>query len=310
MPASKRKALHIAVGVLTNAAGEVLIAQRQAGKPGAGEWEFPGGKRHPGESVAEALSRELREELGIEVGASSPLIRIRHAYPDRDVLLDTWQVDSHVGQPRGAEGQAIAWVRPDDLPDAGLLQADAPIANAIRLPPAYAICPPQATPAELHTWLDSPRAPMLRLRLPTLADAAYWPLWKDLQAVSRGRGVMLIADRLPPSPIAGGASVHLSAADASKLQRRLDGLAWFACSCHTAEELRHAAKIGADFAVLGQVQATPSHDDHPPLGWSRWQSLVDAAQLPVYGIGGLRNSDIPRARAQGGQGVAAIRAFW
>lgn len=310
MPASKRQALHIAVGVLTNEVGEVLIAQRPAGKAGAGEWEFPGGKRHPGETVVDALTRELREELGIEVGASSPLIRIRHAYPDRDVLLDTWWVDRHAGQPRGAEGQAIAWVRPEALPEAGLLEADAPIANAIRLPQAYAISPPQATSAELHAWLEAPRAPMLRLRLPTLANSDYWPLWNELHAAARARGVTLMADRLPDESIAGGASAHLSAADASKLRRRPAGVAWFACSCHTAEDLRHAAKIGADFAVLGQVKATPSHRERPPLGWTRWQRLVDAAQLPVYGIGGLSDADIAQTRAQGGQGVAAIRAYW
>ena len=65
---------------LFNVAGEVLIAQRPAGKALAGRWEFPGGKVDPGEDERSALGRELREELGIEVQAARPFMRLRHAY--------------------------------------------------------------------------------------------------------------------------------------------------------------------------------------------------------------------------------------
>ena len=302
--------LHIAVGVLKNSDGEVLIARRQAGKPGAGQWEFPGGKRHPGETVQAALQRELEEELGITDCVSTPLIRIRHAYPDRTVLLDTWTVDAWRGTARGAEGQAIQWVQPATLPDAGLLAADAPIASAIRLPATYAVSPPNASGAALGAWLQAPTAPMLRVRLPATSDADYWAQWPDLQAAARGSATELIADRLPDSARQEGLSVHLSAAHAAKLQERPMGLRWFGCSCHSGAALRHAERVGADFAVLGHVQRTPSHADRPALGWAKWGRLVDVAQLPVYAIGGLGSGDVRMARQCGGQGVAAIRGFF
>ena len=72
---------------LYDRSGRVLIAQRPAGKPLAGRWEFPGGKVAAGESEEAALARELREELGIEMTTAKPFMRLTHAYPDREVEL-------------------------------------------------------------------------------------------------------------------------------------------------------------------------------------------------------------------------------
>ena len=127
-------ALHVVAGVLANAAGDVLIAQRPAGKHLAGGWEFPGGKLDVGEDRVAGLSRELREELGVEVTQARPLIQLRHRYPDRDVLLDVWRVESFVGEPRGLDGQALRWCPPAALPDAQLLPADRPVVTALLLP--------------------------------------------------------------------------------------------------------------------------------------------------------------------------------
>ena len=95
---------------MIDAAGRVLIAQRPPGKHLAGGWEFPGGKLEPGEERLAGLARELREELGIRIEAPArPLIRVRHAYPSRDVLLDMWVVRSFAGEPQGLDGQALRW---------------------------------------------------------------------------------------------------------------------------------------------------------------------------------------------------------
>jgi 8-oxo-dGTP diphosphatase len=118
-----------------DAAGRVLIAQRPAGKHMAGGWEFPGGKLKPGEERLAGLARELREELGISItGTPRPLIRVRHAYPSREVLLDIWVVKSYSGDARGLDGQALRWCTPDELEEAELLPADRPIVRALRLP--------------------------------------------------------------------------------------------------------------------------------------------------------------------------------
>lgn len=127
-------AVHVMAGVLSDATGRVLIAQRPAGRHLAGGWEFPGGKLHPGEERIEGLARELREELGVKVLRARPLIQLCHRYPDREIRLDVWRVDSFAGEPRGLEGQALRWCACRDLSAADLLPADRPVITALQLP--------------------------------------------------------------------------------------------------------------------------------------------------------------------------------
>lgn len=127
--------VHVVAAAVIDAAGRVLIAQRPPGKHMAGGWEFPGGKLEPGEDRLTGLERELREELGISIiGTPRPLIRVRHAYPSREVLLDIWVVKRYGGEARGLDGQALRWCTQDELATVELLPADAPIVRALRLP--------------------------------------------------------------------------------------------------------------------------------------------------------------------------------
>ena len=77
---------------------------------------------------------ELREELGVTIGVPRPLVRVRHAYPSRDILLDMWVVKSFTGEPQGLDGQALRWCPQEELGSANLLPADEPIVAALRLP--------------------------------------------------------------------------------------------------------------------------------------------------------------------------------
>jgi 8-oxo-dGTP diphosphatase len=123
--------VHVAAGVIWNGDGRVLIARRPPGRPLAGRWEFPGGKVAAGETALEALARELREEIGIDVLEAEPLMSYRHAYPERVVILDVWRVSRFAGEPRALEGQPLRWELPERLLDAGLLEADRPIVDAL-----------------------------------------------------------------------------------------------------------------------------------------------------------------------------------
>jgi 8-oxo-dGTP diphosphatase len=120
--------IDVVAAILRDAAGRVLVAQRPPGRSMAGWWEFPGGKVEPGETGQAALERELAEELGIEVLECRPYEQLEHTYADRSVRLAVWMVARFRGEPAGLEGQALRWIAPGDLPAAGLLPADLPIA--------------------------------------------------------------------------------------------------------------------------------------------------------------------------------------
>jgi 8-oxo-dGTP diphosphatase len=126
--------IHVVAAAIADAEGRVLIAQRPRGRHMAGRWEFPGGKLGAGEDPYAGLQRELTEELGVTVREARPLIRLRHEYPDRRVLLDVWEVKSYDGEPQALDAQALAWAHPDELPKHDLLVADRPIVTALRLP--------------------------------------------------------------------------------------------------------------------------------------------------------------------------------
>src|SRR5258708_5018304 len=129
--------VHVVAAAVIDATGRVLIAQRPAGTHLAGGWEFPGGKLEPGEARLAGLARELREELGITIATPRPLIRVRHAYPSREVLLDIWVVTRYSGEPQGLDGQALRWCTQDELAVTALLPADKPIVAALRFPERF-----------------------------------------------------------------------------------------------------------------------------------------------------------------------------
>ena len=83
----------------------------------------------------------------------------------------------------------------------------------------------------------------------------------------------------------------------------------FGVSCHDEAELRHAERIGADYAFLGPVQATATHPEAIHLGWEGFAALREQVSLPIYALGGLSAADVEIARRHGAQGVAGIRAF-
>ncbi|MGH8300491.1 MAG: 8-oxo-dGTP diphosphatase MutT [Steroidobacteraceae bacterium] len=121
----------VVAAALLDSSGRVLIADRPAGKHMAGRWEFPGGKVAPGESEETALSRELREELGIEVLDAKPMMRLTHRYPDRDVELSLWVVGRYRGEPQALDGQRLKWVERGQLDGEDLLEADRPFVAAL-----------------------------------------------------------------------------------------------------------------------------------------------------------------------------------
>lgn len=124
--------LDVAAGILSDAAGRVLIAERIGGGPFHGLWEFPGGKIAVGESPAQALSRELAEELGIEVTACTSFMSLRHEYDDRVVSIEFFIVSEWNSDPVGREGQELRWVPASSLDAGELLPANMPVVAALK----------------------------------------------------------------------------------------------------------------------------------------------------------------------------------
>jgi len=97
----------------------------------AGRWEFPGGKVRAQEGERAALARELREELGVELLAAQPFMRLEHAYEDRTVELSLWTVERFAGSPQPLDGQQLKWVTAARLGEEDLLEADRPVVAAL-----------------------------------------------------------------------------------------------------------------------------------------------------------------------------------
>jgi 8-oxo-dGTP diphosphatase len=293
----------------------VLLARRALHAHQGGLWEFPGGKVEHGETAAQALARELHEELGIITVASRPLLRVPYRYPDKAVLIDVWQVDSFSGVPHGREGQPLAWVEPDALPQQSMPAANRPIAAAVRLPPWYLITPP---PEDLPAFLRSlersleagARLVQLRAKLP--AAVPLQQLGQACLARCRAFGARLLVNADPALARELGADgVHLNSAQLMGLQRRpLAPDRWVAASCHGPAELAHAAAIGVDFAVLSPALPTASHPHAAPLGWPAFAQLVGRCPLPVYALGGMRPDLLTTAQAHGAIGIAGISGLW
>ena len=128
---SAQRRVHVAVGVISDGDSGILVSRRAEHAHQGGLWEFPGGKVEAGETVQQALHRELLEELAIEVQACEPLLTIVHDYSDKSVLLDVWWVSAFSGEPHGREGQPLRWVAGRDLRNLDFPKANEAIIDVI-----------------------------------------------------------------------------------------------------------------------------------------------------------------------------------
>ena len=311
MPAS-----HVAVGILVDPGGKVLISRRPDHVHQGGLWEFPGGKVEPGEDIRAALVRELREELGITVLAARPLIRLCHAYPDKAVLLDVWRVLRYSGAPRALEGQPLDWLAPAALASRAFPAADLPIIGALRLPAYYLITgEPADRPRVFLQRLEQALKQgvrLVQLRAKQLPETHLLTLYQQARAVARRYGAPILLNGSPTQArIVAADGIHLTASRLLALDSRPLGRdRWVAASCHNLEEIRHAHRLGVDFIVVSPVRATASHPQAAALGWEGLRALTEAATLPVYALGGMTPADLEQAWTYGAQGIAAIRSLW
>ncbi len=287
--------IEVAAAVIQRADGSFLLAQRPRGKVYAGYWEFPGGKIERGEAAARALSRELHEELGIDIERAYPWITREYIYPHGHVRLHFFRVVKWKGEPHPREEQAITW----DASVEPMLPANAPVLASLALPVEYAVT--DATTmgvAEQLARLEKKLKEGLKLvqvREPGLKERELFTRQVIGLAHRYGCKVMVKAGE--------GDGLHLTAVQLMQLKERPAGLA--AASCHTREELKRAMALELDFAVLGPVR-----DKSPALGWKGFRQIAAGSSIPVYAIGGLTRADMDDAWRAGAHGLAMIRGAW
>lgn len=308
--------VHVAVAVIENARGEFLLARRPEHVHQGGLWEFPGGKVEPGEDIRVALDRELHEELGITAQHARPLLRVRHDYSDKSVLLDVWRVTAIHGTPHGREGQPLVWVAPGALRTYQFPEANAPIVTAALLPSLYLITgEPEADTAQFLLRLEQSAAAgvrLVQLRAKSLDVDRYRALAHAALHVCRAHDAQLLLNAEPQlAAELNAAGVHLSSARLMGLSERpLPRTQWVAASVHSLDQLRHAQAIGIDFVVASPVLPTRSHPDAVPLGWDGLHALTESAAVPVFALGGMHAQQLSQAYQHGAQGVALVSAIW
>ena len=304
------KITEVAAAVIERPDGTFLLAQRPEGKPYPGYWEFPGGKIEPGEDPREALTRELREELGIEVKRTTPWITRVYAYTHATVRLHFLRVSAWDGEPQPLEDQAIRWQRVEAPDVSPMLPANAPVLAALALPAVMIVS--DAARLGLDDWIQALAARALEEKMLVQVREKAMDRQKVQHLLSRtltraepfGSRVVVNSDcgRFPQCD-----GVHLTARALMAASERPQGTL-VGASCHDERELAHAAAIGVDYAVVGPVKPTPSHAGAAPLGWERFAALVKDRPMPAYAIGGLSRRDLPEAKEHGAHGVALMSA--
>jgi 8-oxo-dGTP diphosphatase len=343
---SERKRIDVAVAVVMRPDGTVLWGCRPEGKPYSGYWEFPGGKVEPGETVWQALVRELREELGITALEGGPWFVIEHDYEHALVRLHLYRVWAFEGEPQSLEGQAFAW---DSLQPASLkpiLPATEPLLPKLNQPEVLILSQYGMGVAAFEAHLNQALKAQGRLSLlfrendlpsPRLLEAyEHAQSWVEKNGVPFSinsatflrmleLGVSSVFNHID-CQILGQQSGQIAASSLKSLrlhlteQHLLTGLPDFlqqdwintgraaavSASVHSSNSLQVAFSRGMDFALLGAVKTTASHPGQAGLGWENFRNLASLCRLPVYAIGGLSRFDLHEAKRHGAHGVAMI----
>lgn len=314
------KLVQVAVAILMKSDGEYLLASRPNGKGWAGWWEFPGGKIESGETPEHALIRESQEELGVTPTQIQPWIKRCYDYPAthdaeaKTVLLHFFFVHAWQGELTAREGQQLAWQHPRKLNVSPVLPANAPIMQALSLPPMYAISNVQemGEAAFLHALkkqLDQ-GLQLLQIRESQLDSPALAKLSEQVLTLCAPYDCRSLLNGTPEQALQlGYQGVHLNSQRLLTLTQKPDQLL-VGASCHDAEQLQQAQTLQLDFALLSPVLPTQSHPEATGLGWEKFGEMLNGLEIPVYALGGMRLEHLSQAQACGARGVAMQRACW
>ena len=301
----------VAVGVVRDKAGRILISRRKDDAHQGGLWEFPGGKLEQSENDEQALNRELFEELNIKTINSSPLIKINFSYPELNVQLHVREVHGFNGEAVGREGQRLKWVALHELSGYEFPAANKPILTAIKLGQQYAIIGGNNA-REILLELDNVSkqgVSLVQIRAKKLCDVDAEDMLQVVRGKCRKLNMTYLINSQMPVKRNLDEGVHLTSVDLKLMSQRPESSGYVAASCHNLHELYKAEQLALDFAVLSPVMQTSSHPEAKMLGWQQFQEWVTKVNIPVFALGGVTRQDYKKALACGAQGISGINLY-
>ncbi|MDP1682463.1 MAG: thiamine phosphate synthase, partial [Burkholderiales bacterium] len=151
---------------------------------------------------------------------------------------------------------------------------------------------------------------LIQLREKHMSDTELVTLAQRVVEVAHAHGACVLlngaAELVAQTGVDG---IHLSAQQLMRTERRPD-VAWCGASCHTRQEMDHAAQLQLDYVVLGTVLPTATHPGEKTLGWEGVRALAQDYPLPIYTIGGMRPEELETAWRHGAHGIAMLRGAW
>ena len=313
--------VHVAVAVIVNPDNEVCISLRHKDSHQGGLWEFPGGKIEQDETPEQALIREIKEELNLEIKQTRPLITITHNYQDKAVCLHVCKVLFYKGTAIGQEGQPVKWVPVSRLSTYDFPEANRAIIKSLQLPDKYLITGKFTDSNDFLEKLKNALESGINLVQLRLKDDSLEDLTQAQALLEKASGLCKSADAKLMLNLS---ACYLDVIDLSLIvfdgfhadSKTLKTLSsrpqatLFSASCHNSEELVKAVQLQADFVVLSPVQKTASHPEMQGIGWQQFSNMIENITIPVYALGGVSEEDMETAWLHGAQGVSAISAFW
>ncbi len=315
--------IDVAVAVLQRPDGQVLWCQRPPGKPYAGYWEFPGGKVEPGESVWQALVREIQEELGLVIREGGFWFLIEHDYPHAKVRLHLYRVWEFDGEPQAREGQAFCWDTLDPQYRqrvTPILPATEPILSRLALPSWYILSAVDQVGlvsfcTQIERFYLRYGSFLLQFREFNLSAREQVGAFEVLRQFCFVRNILLVVHAacehvlrfVFDKGVQRQFGIHWPQRLLSSNDECLDVKSWAlaTASAHDISALDRAFDRGAHAAVIGSVHVTKSHPERlSSLGWQGFSNIAIQAHLPVYAIGGMSVSDLLAGRRAGAHGLA------
>jgi len=316
----KKDIVYVAVAVIRDEQGRLLIAKRHEFQDQGGLWEFPGGKLKQGEHVIDALQREIKEETNLKLNYFRPLLKVEHAYPNKTVLLDVWLAGGVQSQnAESSEGQELKWIKPSELEQYSFPAANHQIVDALTLPKIHAITGNFENSTEFsHKLMNSLQlgTGIVQLRSKMDCTESYFELSVRARLLCKQhRAKLMLNIPIEEFNYHNADGVHLTS-DALMSLSLQDLIPLYqqgklvSASTHNLKEIDKANELLLDYIFLSPVNETNSHPEATPLGWDQFTKLTKSAQCAVYALGGVSKEDLESTINAGATGIAAINSLW